>query len=167
MAESIRKIMTPIQNYGIGSPRYCSGFDAELSSKNKHCFDIPSGMFVVRWDVDAGTQVWRQQAHESLVAAHVLSACHTRCVTVGFDGSVTLWDTNYKRLHSVRMPHTMDTRYVVWRSDGARVCVTGVGHESAVLCYEVLDKCRLELLWSTRFPGELGLFIYLDKVKKL
>ena len=149
-----QSILKPIQNYGIGSARFCSGFDAGLISKNIHCFDIPSGMCVVRWDIDSKTQIWKKQLHNSLIGCHVLSPCHTMCLTVSFGGEVALWDTNYNPLDKLQMPRTMDIRCAAWQRDGKRVCLAGVGYNSAVLCYDVRNN-NLHLAWSTRPPGKL------------
>ena len=147
-------VLKPIQNYGIGSARFCSGFDAGFISKDTHCFDIPSGMCVVRWNVDSKTQILKKQLHNSLIGCHVLSPCHTMCLTVSFDSEVALWDTNYNPLDKLRMPQTMDIRCAAWRSDGKKLCLAGVGFNSAVLCYD-LRANNLNLAWSTKPPCKL------------
>lgn len=151
-----RGILNPLQNYGIGSARYCSGFDAGKFSGDKRCYDIPSGMCVVRWNIHTKTQIWKKQLHRSLIGCHLINECHTICLTVAFDGEMSLWDTNYNLLDSVQLPHTMDIRAGVWKRDGTKVCVAGVGYGSAVICYDVIET-KLKLNWSTCPPGKYNL----------
>ena len=69
---------------------------------------------------------------------------------------MSLWDTNYNLLDSVQLPHTMDIRAGVWKRDGTKVCVAGVGYGSAVICYDVIET-KLKLNWSTCPPGKYNL----------
>ncbi|KAI6656461.1 hypothetical protein LOD99_1257 [Oopsacas minuta] len=154
LGANTQSILKPIQNYGIGSARYCSGFDAGLISKNKHCFDMPSGMFVVRWDINKKTQIFKKQLHNSLIGCHIINKSHTMCLTVAFGGGLSLWDTNYNLLDTVQLSYCMDIRCAAWRRDGAQVCIAGVGYGSAVLCYDVMNS-KLKLSWRTCPPGKL------------